>query len=61
MALIIDRHAQLYIAVTIHRLQQQLVVQYNPLIVHLLFNANASYPHANGTYLSTIIRAAPLV
>ena len=37
------------------------VVRYNPPIVYLLFNANASYPHANGTYLSTIIWAAPLV
>ena len=56
-----DGHAQFYVAVAIHGSQQQLVVWNNPSVVNLLTGPRASYSHANVTYLSTIVRAAPPV
>jgi len=55
----LDRHAQFCIAVTVHGSQQQFVVWNNPPVVDLLIYPGASYPHVDGTYLSTIVRAAP--
>ena len=51
---------EFYIAVAVHRSQQQLVVRNNPPVVDLLIHSSTSYPHANNaTYLSTIIRVTP--
>jgi len=57
----LDGHAQFYIAVAVHGSQQQFVAWNNPPVVNLLINLRASYPRVNGTYLSTISRAAPPV
>ena len=56
-----DGHAQFYVAVAIHGSQQQFIVWNNPSVVNLQIDPRASYSHANVTYLSTIVRAAPPV
>ena len=56
-----DGHAQFNVAVTIHGSQQQFVVWNNPSVVNLLIDPRASYSHADVTYLSAIIGAAPPV
>ena len=55
----LDWNTEFYIAMAVHRLQQQLVVRNNPPVNNLLIHSSASYPHANVTYLSTIIRVTP--
>ena len=51
LAVYLENGAEFYIAVAVHRPQRP--------VVDLLMHSSASYPHANDTYLSTIIRVTP--